>query len=133
MWLVAGVIFIVLGIGTIAATFIVQKMEDKERIEGFYTTAEVVALKNLSKDNRVSATFEFTKDFKIMKATDTFSEEEAQGLKPGRKALIVYVPETKRVYNNPMRKHRKIQGMMIIAGFLLLLFGVSIGMVQMSV
>lgn len=117
--------FILGGIGLIAATFYVQRQEDRERMPGFYTTAEIVAIKPGKKKSELAVTFEFTKDFKIKQVTNQYSQEEAGHWITGRKSLIVYDETQDKIYYNPMAKYRKKQAIMIMAGFLVLLFGIS--------
>lgn len=117
------VCFIIAGILVIAATFLVQKKEDAERMPGFYTTAEMVSIKKHG--NTTDVTFVFTKDFRNLRITNHYPAEEAEGWVEGRQTLIVYEEETGKVHVNPMRKYRRKQGIMIIIGFLLIMFGAS--------
>ena len=70
-------------------------------------------------------TFEFTKDFKIQQVTNSYSIEEAENWVTGRRSLIVFDDAQGRVYVNPMKASRQKQAVMIIVGFLVLMFGLS--------
>ncbi|MBR4944569.1 MAG: hypothetical protein IKZ26_04085 [Peptococcaceae bacterium] len=117
--------FILGGIGLIAATFYVQKQEDKARMPGFYTTAEIIKIKPGKNKSELAVTFEFTKDFKIRQVTNQYPKAEAEHWITGRKNLIVYDEVQEKIYYNPMKESRKKQAIMIIAGFLVLLFGIN--------
>ncbi len=117
--------FILGGIGLIAATFYVQKQEDAARMPGFYTTAEIIKIKPGKQKTELAVTFEFTKDFKIKQVTNLYPKEEAESWITGRKSLIVYDETQEKIYYNPMKESRKKQAIMIIAGFLVLLFGIN--------
>lgn len=118
-----GVAFILGGIGLIASTFYVQRQEDKERMPGFYTTATICAIKEHK--SKTDVTFEFTKDFKVIQVKDTYPAGEAAGWVVGRRALIVYDEGQGRIYYNPMKEYRKRQLILTIAGFMVLMFGIS--------
>ena len=118
-------LFILGGIGLIAATFYVQKQEDKARMPGFYTTAEIIKIKPGKNKSELAVTFEFTKDFKIRQVTNQYPKAEAEHWITGRKNLIVYDEVQEKIYYNPMKESRKKQAIMIIAGFLVLLFGIN--------
>ncbi len=117
--------FILGGIGLIAATFYVQKQEDQVRPQGFYTTAEITKIKPGKSKAELAVTFEFTKDFKIKQVTNQYPKAEAEHWATGRKSLIVYDEAQEKIYYNPMKEFRKKQAIMIIAGFLVLLFGIN--------
>lgn len=117
--------FILAGIGLIAATFLVQKQEDKVRMPGYYTTATITQIRPCSNKKEMAVTFEFTKDFKIQQVTNSYSIEEAENWVTGRRSLIVFDDAQGRVYVNPMKASRQKQAVMIIVGFLVLMFGLS--------
>ena len=125
MALFIGVICILAGIGCIAATFYLQRVEDRERVPGFYTTAAIVAIKPDKKGEQTAVTFEFTKDFQVLQRTQVFPAEAAASWITGRRSLIVYDEENETIYYNPMRRSRNRQALVMAAGFLILLFGVS--------
>ena len=116
---------ILAGIGLIAATFLVQKKEDETRMPGYYTTATVTQIRPCKNNSELAVTFEFTKDFKIRQVTNSYGTEEAGNLVTGRSSLIVFDEAQGRVYVNPMKASRQKQAVMIIVGFLVLLFGLS--------
>lgn len=118
-------VFILGGIGLIAATFCVQKQEEKLRPPGFYTTAEIIRIRPGKSKAELAVTFEFTKDFKIRQVTSQYPKAEAEHWVTGRKSLIVYDETQEKIYYNPMKESRKKQAIMIIAGFLFLLFGIN--------
>lgn len=120
-----GLLFILGGIGLIASSFYVQKREDRARMPGFYTTAEITAIKPGRSKREMAVTFTFTKDFKILRVTNQYPVEEAEHWVKGRRALIVYDEEAGKIYYNPMIRYRRWQAALIVAGFLVLLFGVS--------
>ena len=117
--------FILAGIGLIAATFLVQKQEDKVRMPGYYTTATITQIRPCSNKKELAVTFEFTKDFKIQQVTNSYCMEEAENWVTGRRSLIVFDDAQGRVYVNPMKASRQKQAVMIIVGFLVLMFGLS--------
>ena len=117
--------FILAGIGLIAATFLVQKQEDKVRMPGYYTTATITQIRPCSNKKEMAVTFEFTKDFKIQQVTNSYSIEEAENWVTGRRSLIVFDDAQGRVYVNPMKASRQKQAVMIMVGFLVLMFGLS--------
>ena len=117
--------FILAGIGLIAATFLVQKQEDKVRMPGYYTTATITQIQPCSNKKELAVTFEFTKDFKIQQVTNSYCMEEAENWVKGRRSLIVFDDAQGRVYVNPMKASRQKQAVMIIVGFLVLMFGLS--------
>lgn len=118
-----GLAFILGGIGLIASTFYVQKQEDKHRMPGFYTTATICGVKEHK--TKTDVTFELTKDFKVIQVKDSYPKEEATWAVIGRRALIVYDEGQGKIYYNPMKEYRKRQLILTIAGFLVLMFGIS--------
>lgn len=118
-------VFILAGIGLIAATFLVQKQEDKVRMPGYYTTATITQIRPCNNKKELAVTFEFTKDFKLRQVTNSYGTEEAGKWATGRSSLIVFNEAQGRVYVNPMKASRQKQAIMIILGFLVLLFGLS--------
>ncbi len=119
-----GLLFLLGGIGLIASTFYVQKQEDKVRMPGFYTTAEILSIKRKNA-GETAVTFAFTKDFKPREVTNLFPADEAEHWVEGRRALIVYDEAANKIYYNPMARYRRKQAILMVAGFLVLLFGVS--------
>ncbi len=118
-------VFILAGIGLIAATFLVQKQEDKVRMPGYYTTATITQIRPCNNKKELAVTFEFTKDFKLRQVTNSYVTEEAGNWVTGRRSLIVFDETTGTVYVNPMKASRQKQAVMIIVGFLVLMFGLS--------
>lgn len=121
-WFIGGIACMLLGLGLMAATFYVQKQEDKTRVAGYYTTGTIVSNKPGKNDMR-DVTFEFTKDFKVLQCTNSYPQAEAETWKEGRRSLIVYDEACDKVYFNPMRASRKKQAWMLLAGGVLLLSG----------
>lgn len=123
--IVIGLLCILGGIAFIASAFYLQRLEDRKRMPGFYTTATIVEMKPHKNKEQVAGTFELTKDFKIVRVTNDFSADEAAGWKKGRRSLVVYAEDQHKIYFNPMRRSRNAQALVMAAGFVVLLFGVS--------
>ena len=120
-----GMLCILGGIAFIASAFYIQRLEDRQRMPGFYTTATIVEIKPRKNGEQLAVTFELTKDFKVLRVTNEFPAAEAANWTVGRRSLVVYAESEQKIYFNPMRKSRNMQAMVIAAGFLVLLFGVS--------
>ena len=78
--IVIGLLCILGGIAFIASAFYLQRLEDRKRMPGFYTTATIVEMKPHKNKEQVAVTFELTKDFKIVRLTNDFS---AEWIRPG--------------------------------------------------
>ena len=113
------------GIAFLVSAFYLQKLEDRERMPGFYTTATITSIKPGQDKTQTAVTFELTKDFKVQQITDVFPAEEAANWAVGRRSLVVYDEEKQKIYYNPMRKWRKAQAAVMLWGFMLLFFGIS--------
>lgn len=126
----SGILCMLFGIGVIAGTFLVQRKENQVRPEGLYTEGVVLSNRVRSdKKNMQEVTFEFMKDFRMVRCTMNYEREEAKNLKPGRKYLIVYDDQTDRVYCNPMKKYRTQQNWLMIIGGIILLIGINVSMI----
>lgn len=129
VWVLLGMAFMAGGILLIASTFLIQKKEDKERMPGFYTSAAILEVKPQKAQHgqtaeQVAVTFAFTKEFRILHRTYCYSKEEAKDWVPGRNTLIVYDEACNKIYVNPMKKYRKQQAVLMLAGGLTVLFGI---------
>lgn len=125
-WFAGGVICMLAGLLLIGSTFYVQKREDKARMPGYYTTGTIVANKpgkGKSNAQKREVTFEFTKDFQVLRCTNSYPENEAENWKVGRNTLIVYDEATDMVYCNPMQESRKKQAVLMLLGGIVLLTG----------
>ena len=120
-----GALCVLGGIGLIASSFYLQKREDRQRMPGFYTTATIVDIKPRRNQEQLAVTFELTKDFKVLRVTNDFSAEVAGNWQKGRRSLVVYDEGQQKIFFNPMRKSRNAQALVIAAGFVVLIFGVS--------
>lgn len=123
--MIIGLLCILGGIAFIASTFYLQRLEDRKRMPGFYTTATIVAMKPCKNKAQTQVTFELTKDFKVCQVTNDFPTAEAENWKVGRRSLVVYDEDQHKIYYNPMRRSRNAQALVMAAGFVVLLFGVS--------
>lgn len=126
-WFAGGIVCMLLGIFLIASTFYVQKQEDKARMAGYYTTGTIVANKpsaGSAKNQKRDVTFEFTKDFQVLRCTNSYPKEEAENWKVGRNTLIVYDEVADMVYYNPMKKFRHKQAVLMLVGGIILLTGI---------
>lgn len=126
-WFAGGVICMLVGLLLIGSTFYVQKQEDKERLPGYYTTGTIVANKpGAEKSNmrKREVTFEFTKDFQVLRCTNSYPEKDAENWKVGRNTLIVYDEVADMVYYNPMKKSRQKQAVLMSVGGIVLLAGI---------
>lgn len=120
-----GLFCILGGIAFIASAFYLQRLEDRKRMPGFYTTATIVAMKPHKNKAQTAVTFELTKDFKVRRVSNDFPNEEAENWKTGRRSLVVYDEDQQKIYFNPMRRSRNAQALVMATGFVVLLFGVS--------
>ena len=100
-----GLFCILGGIAFIASAFYLQKLEDRKRMPGFYTTATIVAMKPHNDQAKTRVTFELTKDFQIRQVTNDFSAEEAENWKVGRRSLVVYDEDQENIFQS----HAQIQ------------------------
>lgn len=116
---------IVIGIGCIASAFYLQRLEDRRRMSGYYTTATIVGMKPCPQKGTMAVTFEFTKDFQLQRKMNNYPLAEVSGWVMGRRSLIVYDEVQQKIYYNPMRKYRVQQAFVMLIGFFVLLFGIA--------
>ena len=122
-----GIICMIIGIAVISCTFFIQKKEDEHRIPGYYMQGLVIANREYPRDNNIrEVTFEFTKDFRILRCTNRYLREEALEMKIGRKYLIVYDEAINKIHCNPAKEYRKIQNITILVGGVILLIGINV-------
>lgn len=124
---VSSVICVIVGVLLVASAFVVQKKENRMRAPGFYTEAIIVA--NVPKKGKTQnlrdVTFEFTKDFRVIRCTNSYSVEEAEYWREGRHFLIVYDEIQDKVFCNPMKAYRKKQAVCIAVGGIVILVGIQ--------
>lgn len=119
-----GVVIICIGVAMVASAFWVQRLEDRERMPGFYTTAVIVNMVPQKRKGQTEVCFEFTKDFRVQRVSNDFPSEMAENWRVGRKNLIVYDEEQGKIYYNPMKKWRNRQALLMGIGLMVLLYGV---------
>lgn len=124
---ISSVMCVIVGVCVVASAFYIQKKEDRMRMPGFYTEATVVS--NVPQTGHAqtirNVTFEFTKDFKVIHCTNSYSAEEAASWREGRHFLIVYDEAQDKVFCNPMKAYRKKQAVCMVVGGIVILVGIQ--------
>lgn len=117
------VISYVLGIGSIAATFLVQKMEDQNRPPGYHIKATLTKIHE-RKDGTRKLDFSFFLLGKPVNCSAIATMEESRPVQTQHDYLVVYNDETGECVFNPCQKYRIAQAVLIIGGIFITLFAV---------
>lgn len=117
------IISYIIGIGSIAGTFVVQKMEDRNRPEGYHLKATVTKIHE-RKDGTRKLDFAFFLFGKEITCSTSATMEESKPVQVGRDYLIVYNEQTGECIFNPCQKYRIAQAVLIIGGIFITLFAV---------
>lgn len=110
----------VVGIGAIALSFYVQRLEDRNRPKGYHLKATVQKITQMGDKRRLE--FAFFLKGKPVTCAALASSEESRPVQKGRDYFIVYNDETGACVFNPCQKYRIWQAVLIIGGFFVAFF-----------
>ena len=113
----------VLGIGSIAASFLVQKMEDRNRPPGYHLKATLTKIHE-RKDGTRKMDFSFFLFGKPVNCSAIATMEESRPAQVQHDYLVVYNEETGECIFNPCQKYRIAQAVLITGGIFITLFAV---------
>ena len=110
----------VVGIGAIALSFYVQRLENRNRPQGYHLKATVQKIAEMGDKRKLE--FAFYLNGKPITCSAYASLEESKPVQKGRDYFIVYDDENGQSVFNPCQKYRVRQAVLITVGFFVTAF-----------